>query len=349
MIILAIFTLVISLYLLAVVCEDFFVSSLDEISDRLKLPSDVAGATLMAVGSSAPELFTALFAIFKQGGGHADVGAGTIVGSAIFNILVIIGASAAFKRAKLTWQPVLRDLLFYIITIISLLAVFWDGQIVMIESIYFLVMYALYIFTVTQWKKLFPYRDFDPVEIVENTVEKNKLAKASKALLAIFIPDPLKKPNLYLWTFGISIVFIAILSYLLVESAVILGNSLGINPTIIALTVLAAGTSIPDLLSSIIVAKQGRGDMAVSNAVGSNIFDVLFALGLPWFLLFLTGVESIKVGTENLMSSVFLLFATVIAVVAILVVRNWTIGRRAGLFLIGLYVAYIMYNVYLVV
>lgn len=70
--------------------------ALDVIIDRLKLNSDVAGATFMAVGSSAPELFTSLFAVLKPGE-HANVGAGTIVGSAIFNILVIIGASALFK------------------------------------------------------------------------------------------------------------------------------------------------------------------------------------------------------------------------------------------------------------
>jgi len=98
MIILYLFVLIIAFYLLAIVCEDFFIGSLDAISDKLKLPSDVAGATLMAVGSSAPELFTALFALFRAGN-HGDVGAGTIVGSAIFNILVIIGVSASFKRA----------------------------------------------------------------------------------------------------------------------------------------------------------------------------------------------------------------------------------------------------------
>lgn len=113
--------LLISFYLLAVICNEFFVESLDRISNKLKLSSDVAGATFMAMGSSAPELFTSLIAVLRDGGGHADVGAGTIVGSAIFNILVIIGASAAFKAAKLRWQPVVRDTLFYCLSILLLL------------------------------------------------------------------------------------------------------------------------------------------------------------------------------------------------------------------------------------
>lgn len=79
---LSLIALLLSLYFLAIVCDEFFVASLDKIAEKLKMLSDVAGATFMAVGSSAPELFTSLFAVFKPGD-HANVGAGTIVGSAI--------------------------------------------------------------------------------------------------------------------------------------------------------------------------------------------------------------------------------------------------------------------------
>ncbi len=342
MIFIYILVLIVAFYLLAVICEDFFVSSLDIISAKLKLPSDVAGATFMAVGSSAPELFTALFAVLKAGD-HADVGAGTIVGSAIFNILVIIGAAATFRQAKLTWQPVIRDMLFYIFTIILLLISFWDGQITIGESLSFLGMYGFYIFAVTQWKKILPYKDADAIEVLETGLKKNKLSKLSKQLLSSIIPDPQTKPHLYLVTFGVSILGLAGLSYVLVESAVGIGTILNINPTLIALTVLAAGTSIPDLLSSIVVAKQGRGDMAVSNAVGSNIFDILFGLGLPWIIVLSLKGETVKVGTDNLLSSVFLLFATVVAILFILITRKWTIGRHAGFGLIGLYILYVLY------
>lgn len=342
MLLVYLFVLLISFYLLAVICEDFFVKSLDMISNKLKLSSDVAGATLMAVGSSAPELFTSLFAVLKPGD-HADIGAGTIVGSAIFNILVIIGASAAFKRAKLTWQPVIRDTLFYVITIVLLLVSFWDGKIILSEAVLFVVMYSVYIFVVTQWKKWLPYKDVDPIDLIESETNKNKLARTSKELLSYLIPDPTKKPHLYILTFVFSIIGLAALSYLLVEAAIGIGDILHINPTIIALTVLAAGTSIPDLLSSIIVAKQGRGDMAVSNAVGSNIFDILVCLGLPWLIILVTKGGSIAVGTDNLLSSVFLLFATVVAILFILIVRKWTIGKRAGLLLIGIYILYVVY------
>lgn len=339
--------LLVTFYLLAIICEDFFVESLDKIAHRLHLSSDVAGATLMAVGSSAPELFTSLFAVLKPGA-HANIGAGTIVGSAIFNILVIIGVSALFRAVKLNWQPVIRDTLFYIGTIVALLFFFWDGKIVLYEALTFVGLYVFYIVTVVHWKKLFPYKDVDPILPVNTEMRKNELARWSKQLLAIFIPDPDKKPHLYVVTFLASLVAIAGFSYVLVESAVMLSTALHINPTIVALTVLAIGTSIPDLLSSIIVAKQGRGDMAVSNAVGSNIFDILFGLGFPWLLILSLHGGSIIVETANLMSSVFLLFATVLAILFILVVRKWRIGQRSGLVLVGLYIAYVAYNIFTV-
>ena len=297
----------------------------------------------MAMGSSAPELFTALFAIFRAGN-HGDIGAGTIVGSAIFNILVIIGVSASFKRAKLTWQPVIRDTIFYVLTILLLLAVFWDGKVVLAEALLFIVGYLVYVVTVVIWKKILPYKDTNVIDIVEKAQKKNAFAKASKELIGFFIPDPSKKPKAYLITFGASIIALAALSYILVEAAVGIGEILHVNPTIIALTVLAAGTSIPDLFSSVIVAKQGRGDMAVSNAVGSNIFDILFGLGFPWILLFIVkGESSIPVGRDNLLSSIFLLLATVVAILFILITRNWTIGRKAGILLVLLYFAYLLY------
>lgn len=348
LILVAIAVLLISFYLLAVICDEFFVESLDKISEKLKLPSDVAGATFMAVGSSAPELFTSLFAVLKPGD-HADIGAGTIVGSAIFNILVIIGASAVFKQAKLTWQPVVRDALFYSLSIIVLLVTFMDGQVTLSEALLFLALYVGYIIAVINWKKILPYKDVDPLDILETETKKNRVARTSKWVLSFVIPDPVKYPQRFFLTFIMSIVAIAALSFTLVESAVFLGEALHINPTIIALTVLAAGTSIPDLLSSIIVAKRGRGDMAVSNAVGSNIFDILFGLGLPWFLIITLKGQAVQVSNENLIASVMLLFATLLSVVFILWIRQWTIGRRAGWVLIAIYMLYLGYNIFQVI
>lgn len=340
--IVAIMLVLLAFYLLAVVTEEFFVPAIDRIADRLHLGSDAAGATLLAAGSSAPEFFTSLFAVLGIAGGHGDVGAGTIVGSAIFNVLVIVGAAAMFKSVKLQWQPVIRDQVFYMITILMLLWAFWDGKIVIAEAIVFVATYAIYVLTVVYWRKILNYEDI----IAEVNIEEKDRGRFSRAIyhtLSYVIPSPQKKPKLVALSFTVSVLAIAGLSWLLVNQVVIIADILHMNATFLALTVLAAGTSLPDLIGSIIVAKQGRGDMAVSNAIGSNVFDVLFGLGLPWLIVLGFGRDAVIVSKDNLMASILLLFATVISLCFMLIIRNWRIGHRSGLLLIGLYAAYCVY------
>ena len=339
----AVVLLVLCFYLLAVLTEEFFVPAIDKLAKRLHLSSDASGATFLAMGSSAPEFFTSFFAVVGIGGaGHADIGAGTIVGSAIFNILVIVGATAMFKAVKLQWKPVIRDQVFYILTILLLLAVFWDGRIVLYEAMGFVMTYCLYVFVVINWRKWFHYEE---VEIPDETPgpARNRLHAATHKLLGLVIPDPKKYPKRYPISFACSVLAIAGLSWILVREVTVVADVMHINPTFLALTVLAAGTSIPDLIGSVVVAKQGRGDMAVSNAVGSNIFDILFGLGLPWIIALIIRPGSIVVGTENLSASILLLFATVVAILFLLIIRNWRIGHRSGLLLIALYAAYCIY------
>ncbi len=339
------FLVLLSFYLLAKVCDDYFVGSLDKIAKKLKMSSDVAGATLMAVGSSAPELFVSIIALLKPGN-HEAVGMGTIVGSALFNILVIIGASAVIRKAVLVWQPIVRDTVFYSISIIALIIAFWDGKIVFYEAMMFVVLYLLYIFVVIKWRKIFPYKDEEKEE-PENDVSPGKkgfwqkITKPIDFFLNIFFPNP----KHFYFIFLISIILIAGLSWVLVDSAVIVAHILNIPEVIIALTVLAIGTSVPDMMSSLVVAKQGRGGMAISNAIGSNIFDILFGLGVPWFLVLLFQEKTIPVSTENLLSSIILLFATVLVIFFLLFLRKWKIGAKAGYFLIALYIIYLLWSI----
>ena len=340
--------LLVSFYLLARVCDEYFVVSLDKIANKLKMSSDMAGATLMAIGSSAPELFVAIIALVKPGG-HQDIGTGTIVGSALFNILVIVGASAvAIKKTILSWQPVLRDTVFYSFSIIMLIWAFRDGRIDFVEALMFVGLYVVYLIAVANWRKLLHYKNTaDLPEKVEKEIKKTEKKKWRKITMPLdwclgkIFPDAKHYYLVFFW----SIAFIAGLSWALVESAVYISHSLGIPEAIVALTILAAGTSIPDLISSIIVAKQGRGDMAISNAIGSNIFDILFGLGVPWIIiLFFTG-KVIPVSTENLLSSIVLLFATVLIIFFFLLIRKWKIGQKAGYFLIFLYVLYLIWAI----
>lgn len=338
MIVLMILTMLFAFYLMAEVCDKYFVASLEKISKQLNLSPEAAGATFMAVGSSAPELFVSLMALFKPG--EEAMGAGTIVGSAIFNILVITGASLVVRQAFVIWQPLMRDLLFYALSIILLLFTFNDGIVTFFEVLSFLILYAVYIIAVVNWKKIFKYEDDGPMEILEQTLEE-KGWKKFFAPVDWIIKLTFPKPEKYKLVFSISIIWIIGLSWVLVESAVISAHILGIPSVIIGLTILAAGTSIPDLLSSMIVAKKGQSGMAISNGIGSNIFDILFGLGLPWAIAYIFLGQKITVATENLYHSIILLFATVIVIAFLFIIRRWKVGKYSGYFLISLYLIYL--------
>ena len=343
--------LLLAFYGLHKVTDLYFVESLELIAKRLRMTSDVAGATLMAMGSSAPELFTSLLALVK-GIQHSNLGAGTIVGSAIFNILVIVGASVMIRQAVLTWQPVIRDLSFYILSILLLYYVFLDGLITLPEAWCFIGFYVVYLIALPLWKKLLPYQDqvgdTAPLMKAEEDAAKRRhpllflLLSPIDYALSWTIPSVGRHPKLYLVTFFASIAMIAALSWVLVEAGVVLAEALGVPGAIIGLTILAAGTSVPDLMASIVVARQGKGDMAVSNAVGSNIFDILICLGLVWLVMIYVLGQPIPISTENLNSSIVLLLATVASLLVLLVLQRWRIGRKAGLLLIAMYVLYLV-------
>jgi len=342
-----IIAILISFYMLAQVTDAYFIPALERISDKYKIPSDVAGTTLMAMGSSAPELFIALIAVFRPGG-HEEIGMGTIVGSALFNILVIIGAASLARKATLAWQPVVRDVLFYLISIAILGAVFHTTTITVAESLLLLGIYLVYIFAVMKWKKWFPYKD-DAVH-VEKPVVKIKSGKYRffrKLVTPFDYMVSLSFPGLkFHWgVFFISLVWISFLSWVLVESAIKLSYALQVPEAIIALTVLAVGTSVPDLISSYLVAKDGKGGMAVSNAIGSNIFDVLVGLGLPWFIALVFLQKEVDVVTQNLFVSVVLLFSSVIVVFILIAIRKWVIRPQTGFILIAIYIAYLLWQI----
>lgn len=128
---------------LAIVCDEFFVPSLDVIIEKLQITDDVAGATFMAAGGSAPELFTSVIGVFVS---FDDVGIGTIVGSAVFNILFVIGMCAIFSRTllTLTWWPLFRDCTFYSVSLLTLIYFFHDNKIWWWEALLLFLIYVTY-------------------------------------------------------------------------------------------------------------------------------------------------------------------------------------------------------------
>ncbi|XP_009866297.1 PREDICTED: sodium/potassium/calcium exchanger 1 [Apaloderma vittatum] len=508
---------------LAIVCDEYFVPALGVITEKLQISEDVAGATFMAAGGSAPELFTSLIGVFIS---HSNVGIGTIVGSAVFNILFVIGTCALFSREilHLTWWPLFRDISFYIVDLLMLILFFLDSVIDWWESLLLLTAYATYVFTMKQnvyleqWvkqelnkklnavqaasaehmqkksgeavaddeakkpadgRKLQPasalqrgsssaslhnsqmrstifqlmIHTLDPlaeakfkdrVDILSNITkgqaetvagqgsmpEAEEEKKAPGAVqgapasdsepgkdnqkadapqdgqpssdsdtsedsssesegdsdddsteddendkpLSLQWPETRKKQAIYLFLFPIvfplwstmpdvrnpdskkffvvtffgSIIWIAVFSYLMVWWAHQVGETIGISEEIMGLTILAAGTSIPDLITSVIVARKGLGDMAVSSSVGSNIFDITVGLPVPWFLYSVfNGLSSVAVSSNGLFCAIVLLFLMLLFVIISIAVCKWKMNKILGLTMFALYFVFLIISVML--
>ena len=387
---------------LAVVCDDYFVPSLEQITKKLNMDSDVAGATFMAAGSSAPELFTSIIGVFIA---ESDIGVGTIVGSAVFNILFIVAICGLFAGSVLRLRPwpLLRDCTCYLLSIAALIAMSYDKKVYWYEAIFLVIMYLLYVVIMyfnTRLERCFerltkiygktpagtdievtlrgsdeeqslnrgddgndedksnPYSAEDEVKIVDQSDESPFsmpqgfvarvlwiLALPVACLFYVTIPDCRrdKWEKWYLVSFFVSVLWIALLSYVLVWMVAIMGFTLGIPDVIMGLTFLAAGSSVPDGISSLIVARQGDGDMAVSNTVGSNVFDILLCLGLPWLLK--TAVVDrggyIVVVSGSLIYTSISLLGTVFVTIFLVLVSKWYLNRLLGMAFLAIYLVFI--------
>uniref|UniRef100_A0A3B4G5F1 Sodium/potassium/calcium exchanger 1 n=1 Tax=Pundamilia nyererei TaxID=303518 RepID=A0A3B4G5F1_9CICH len=486
---------------LAIVCDEFFVPALGVITNKLAISDDVAGATFMAAGGSAPELFTSLIGVFIA---HSNVGIGTIVGSAVFNILFVIGMCALFSREilHLTWWPLFRDVSFYILGLIFLIIFFLDNVIMWWESMMLVACYTVYVifmkFNVqierafktqlhkhksivkviaveepdktngngednappapedkNRLKQLKPslqrggssaslhnstmrntifqlmIHTLDPIgnkfkekaETLNSVARKKSDAKDKSEEdvpakddgsgesddsesdeedsddesdessededddedkdeeedekddepLSLEWPDTRRKQATYLFllpivfplwltvpdvrnpksrkffvvTFLGSILWIAIFSYLMVWWAHQVGETIGISEEIMGLTMLAAGTSIPDLITSVIVARKGLGDMAVSSSVGSNIFDIT-VLPVPWLLY--SAIHSfgpVAVSSNGLFCAIVLLFLMLLFVIISIASCNWKMNKVLGFTMFLLYFIFLVLSVML--
>ncbi|KAL7727135.1 hypothetical protein ACLKA6_016095 [Drosophila palustris] len=149
--------------------------------------------------------------------------------------------------------------------------------------------------------------------------------------------------NWYPFTFLLSMVWISFYSYFMVWMITVIGSTLGIPDTVMGLTFVAAGVSVPDALSSIAVIKEGFGDMAVSNAIGSNVFDILVCLGLPWFIqtAIIAPGSHVNVISKGLVYSTLSLFSTVVFLILSTHLNGWKLDKRLGIILMLWYLFFI--------
>ena len=367
---------------LTVVCDDYFVASLNRITKCLGLKPDVAGATFMAVGSSAPTLFISIISTFFTEG---DIGLGTIVGSTIFNTLFIIALCGigAGLTMKLSWYPLFRDSTMYIISVLILMVALYDRKIHWYESAAFFVSYFAYIVvmyfntSIEKWSQkmkgqLIKRNKEEDSEFNEqnqdNTMETSESHHSDEegnrfrvpkgffakivwiftlpaiVLFYVTIPDCRKKEwrKFYLITFTISTFWMGGLSYILVWMVSILGYTYSIPECVLGMTFLAAGSSLPDAIASLVVAKQGSGDMAVSNCIGSNVFDML-CLGIPWMIktTVITPNSVVHIQSENIFFTSGILIASIICTVLLIALNKWRLDEKLGVVFLVMYLLFL--------
>ncbi|CAG5134947.1 unnamed protein product [Candidula unifasciata] len=392
---------------LSIVCDSYFVPSLEVLCDFMHLQTDVAGATFMAAGSSAPELATAVIGVFVA---KDDVGLSTVVGSAIYNVMFVISVCgfAAKTVVQLNWWPLIRDCLAYLISIAALIFVIADEEITWYEAVIFLVLYILYIvfmfFNQPLERFLVPKFRCCPKEACsvpdQVVVHYEKMANGDVAdgyltklnimlydfvicfvtifpteihkpipeesiwhrprgcwacvlwlvsfplsfVLYISVPD-CRRQRLRKWfwiTFTMSLVWLSVFSFLMVWMITIIGFTVNIPDSVMSLTFVAFGVSLPDVVASVLVIKDGLGDMAVSNAVGSNVFDILVCLGIPWFLqtCIMKPGSVIQVYSEGLLYSSITLLSTVALLILCIHFNKWTLDKRISVVFMIIYIAY---------
>jgi Ca2+/Na+ antiporter len=167
-------------------------------------------------------------------------------------------------------------------------------------------------------------------------------------LFSLTVPDCSPGAGRERWfgaTFALSCIWIGALSWSLVYCATEFGALAGINSIVMGVVFLAAGTSVPDAISSVVVARQGKGSMAVANAIGSNVFDICLGIGLPYLLATAgLGRAPIPIATEDLGVNVLILVATVLTVVGALAAAGWRLTPRVSWVLLACYAAFVLYN-----
>ena len=290
---------------------DFFVEGASKIARMLKIPSLVIGLTLVSVGTSAPEFAVSLTASLQ---GANDLSFGNIVGSNIFNTFVVIGVSAIFTPLVVTKNMQKYDLpiLAGIYVLLALFAfVITPGTIQTWEGVILFSLTIIYtIFLIYREKK-------------ENQVEEEKEEK--------------KRP----WWLNLIFVIVGLAGIIIggdfvVDGATEVAKALGMSEMLIGLTIVAVGTSLPELVTSIVAARKGENDIAVGNAIGSCIFNVVLILGFcsilepanvnthPFYALFDVGV---------MMLTVVLIF--------IFSIKKREINKWHGIITIALYIIYL--------
>lgn len=299
-------------FVLLVKCADIFVDGSSNLAKALKVPTLIIGLTIVAFGTSAPEAAVSVTSSLK---GQNDMALGNVVGSNICNILLVLGVSALFNPLKAKKQIILKDFLFcllsYLVLFVMVAGPFFLGENLGVlsrsDGLVLLCFLAVYLYSLI-------------LNINRNDMKKVEERKFSiKDIICIIV----------------GVVGIILGGNLVVNSATKIAADFGVSEGLIALTVVAIGTSLPELVTSVVAAKKGETDIAIGNVIGSCIFNICFILGMSG------SIKSIVIGFDSIIDILFMGLSGLI--VYLFSIKNKRIGSFKGLIMIGMYVLYTIY------
>ena len=297
---------------------DLFVEGSSSIAKKLKVPSIVIGLTIVAIGTSLPEASVSITASVTNNNALAI---SNVLGSNIFNLMVVIGVCAILTPVAVQKDVVRRDLPFSVICALLLLVLGYMGSMSLgrVDGIILLLLYIAFLgFMIYTAMKARKAGNENSSEVVAEA-EEIKIMSVPKSILFIVI----------------GAVGIMIGGDVVVDSAVNIATSFGMSQTLVGLTIVALGTSLPELVTSVVAAKKKEVDMALGNAIGSNVANILMILGIA------SSISPIPFHMEDLIDiCVLVVFSLLIWLFA------WTkkrIDKGEGLVMVVLYVIYVVY------
>ena len=287
------------------------------LAQRFRVPEFIIGLTVVAVGTSTPErVVSALSAI----AGKSDVAIGNVVGSNIFNVFVILGVCALIRPLPLTRQNIRRDLPVGVAASLVLCAVLADevldpthpARIGRIEGLAMLLLYVLSVWTAARAARR------------EQPAEETPAARPMAGwLMALMIVG-----GLAALVFG---------GEIFLHNAVAIARKLGVSESVIAITLVAGGTSLPELASSVVSLLKGKAEMALGNVIGSNIANILLILGLS------ATIHPLSMGGITVWDLLMVVLSSVLLFLAAFTFKRRAIDRWEGAIFLAIYVAYIGY------
>lgn len=307
-------------FLLLVKGADYFVEGASSISKKLRIPTFVIGLTIVAFGTSAPELAVSISAALK---GSNDIAIGNVVGSNIFNTLVVLGASAAITPIAVEKGIIKKDYPLSIFAAILLGVLSLDMilfkapamTLSRVDGIILLVAFAFFMYTT-----------------VKAGLKQRAAANPEheEALANMYMPA---WKSILILVVGLAGIVIG--GDLSVEGAKEIARAFGLSEALIGLTIVAFGTSLPELVTSIVAARKGESDIAVGNVIGSNIFNIFFILGVSATIL------PMNVSSTYLYDIAVLVAVMVLSYIPI--AKTKKVSRGMGVTMVAAYLAYTVY------